>query len=257
LLRALIVILDFYEHNISPSKIFHNWSKIKSRVIDLPFSEVRIDLANRDARDSGLADGSVDLVVTSPPYINVFNYHQHYRASVEALGWNLLAVANSEIGSNRKHRQNRFLTVIQYCMDMNQALLEMKRVCSDQSRIIIVIGRESNVRKTRFFNAEIVAVLASRCAGLRPLVRQERVFTNRFGMRIYEDLLHFSPNGSAGSASPRDVAIAALTEAVEYAPEESKLDLRAALDGAQKVKCSPVYDSRRARAKPKLRKEIK
>lgn len=141
-------------------------------------------------------------------------------------------------------------------MDMNQALLEMRRVCSGESRIIIVIGRESNVRKTRFFNGEIMAVLASRCAGLRPLVRQERFFTNRFGTKIYEDILHFSPNGSARGGSPRDVAIAALREAFEYAPEESRLDLRAALDGAQHVKCSPMYDSGKARVKPRLRKEV-
>lgn len=43
------------------------------------------------------------LVLTSPPYINVYNYHQQYRASAEALGWDLLEVAKTEIGSNRKH----------------------------------------------------------------------------------------------------------------------------------------------------------
>lgn len=33
------------------------------------------------------------LLITSPPYINVFNYHQKYRRSVEALGYDVLAIA--------------------------------------------------------------------------------------------------------------------------------------------------------------------
>ena len=47
----------------------------------------------------------------------MFNYHQKYRRSVEALDCNILAIARSEIGSNRQNRGNRFLTVIQYCLD--------------------------------------------------------------------------------------------------------------------------------------------
>ena len=132
-----------------------------------------------------------DLVITSPPYINVHNYHEQYRQSVETLGWRLLRVAQSEIGANRKHRVNRFLTVIQYCLDMTLALSEMARVCKPGARIILVVGRESTVRGISFDNGEIVARAGAECAGLPLLTRQERVFTNRFGERIYEDLLHF------------------------------------------------------------------
>lgn len=69
-----------------------------------------------DARCTSLEDDSVDGIITSPPYINVFNYHQNYRSAVELLGWRPLDAAPSEIGANRKHRGNRFLTVIQYCL---------------------------------------------------------------------------------------------------------------------------------------------
>jgi len=47
---------------------------------------------------------------------------------MEALSWNVLKVAKSEIGSNRKHRSNRFLTVIQFCLDIAQTFNEMVRV---------------------------------------------------------------------------------------------------------------------------------
>src|SRR5579884_4266749 len=150
-----------------------------------------ITLLNCDARSLPLRDDEVDFVITSPPYINVFNYHQQYRRSVEALGWDLLAVARSEIGSNRKHRQNRLLTVVQYCLDMTDVLRELRRVCKEGSRIVMIVGRESNVRKTRFFNGEIMTELASRCVGFEVVSRQERLFMNRFGEQIYEDILHF------------------------------------------------------------------
>src|SRR5947208_12976005 len=114
----------------------------------MPYTKASLKFFNCDARRLPIQDGLIGLVITSPPYINVFNYHQQYRASVEALGWDLLEVARSEIGSNRKHRGNRFLTVIQYCLDMTDAILELRRVCTDGARIILVVGRESNVRKT-------------------------------------------------------------------------------------------------------------
>lgn len=39
-----------------------------------------------DARSTPLEAQSVEAVVTSPPYINVFNYHQNYRPAAELLG---------------------------------------------------------------------------------------------------------------------------------------------------------------------------
>lgn len=193
-----------------------------------------------------LPDASVDIVLTSPPYINVFNYHQQYRASVEALGWDLLEVARSEIGSNRKHRSNRFLTVVQYCLDMTDVMMELKRVCKSGARLVVVVGRESNVRKTRFYNGQIVAALGARCVGLTPRIRQERVFKNKFGAMIHEDILHFGNEGGNAVDSPLDVAGAALVAAMDDAPDESKKDLEAALAGAGAVRRSPVYVPGRA-----------
>ena len=81
-----------------------------------------------DARLLPLEDASIDAVITSPPYINVFNYHQNYRPAAELLEWLPLEAARSEIGANRKHRMNRFLTVVQYTLDMAQCLAELSRV---------------------------------------------------------------------------------------------------------------------------------
>ena len=134
-------------------------------------------------------------MLTSPPYINVHNYHQQYRRSVEAMAHNVLAIARSEIGSNRQNRANRFLTVVQYSLDMSLALLEIVRVTRSAGLSILVVGRESTVCGVRFFNGELIAELAVRTAGLRLERRQERVFRNRYGKSIYEDILHVRSTG--------------------------------------------------------------
>ncbi len=192
LLEALVVLLNYSEKELTADAVLATWGKLRETVQALPVSDKIIEPANCDARALPLPDHHAEIVITSPPYVNVFNYHQHYRRSVEALGWDLLEVARSEIGSNRKNRGNRYLTVIQYCIDMAAVLHELRRVCKPQARIIIVVGRESNVRKTRFFNGEIVARLAVRSVGYRLQARQERFFQNRFGEMIFEDILHLT-----------------------------------------------------------------
>jgi DNA modification methylase len=244
LIEALIVLLNYGAKKVASESVLSSWRRLRETVQELPFSERPIELANCDARALPLPDQRADIVITSPPYINVFNYHQQYRRSVESLGWDLLEVARSEIGSNRKHRGNRFLTVIQYCLDMSQVFAGLRRVCRPGARIIVVVGRESNVRKTRFFNGEIVARLAVLAAGYQLERRQERVFQNRFGEKIYEDILLLTTcsqrNGHQGTA--RDIARDALIDARKRAPEESLADLDDALERLEEVQPSPLYN---------------
>lgn len=145
-----------------------------------------------DARKLPVPEDHVDIIITSPPYINVFNYHQNYRPAIERLGWHVLSAAKSEIGSNRKYRQNRFLTVVQYAMDMMLALQEFRRVSRDGANVVIVIGRESRVRGVSFANGEIVGCLAELAPGIEFVRWQERSFLNRFGEKIYEEVLTFN-----------------------------------------------------------------
>jgi hypothetical protein len=246
LLETLVALVDFYKSDLSVDRIFATWSKLSQLVIELPYSQGKIDVYHADARKTPLPNSSVDLVVTSPPYINVFNYHQQYRASMEAINWNLLRVARSEIGSNRKHRGNRFLTVIQYCLDMAQTFHEMARICRSESRLIFIVGRESTVRGTRISNGEIVAEVAHRALGFDLILRQERVFLNRFGQNIFEDILHFSPlrNRSPRDflAGAREIAGEVLEAAYSTAPGKAKDDIKSAIEGIDAVKPSPVFN---------------
>jgi 16S rRNA G966 N2-methylase RsmD len=249
LLETLIVLSDFYKPGLDCRRVLTVWNKLVSIVRYLPYSEAPLTAVNADARQLPLDPQSIDLVITSPPYINVFNYHQQFRASAEALGWNLLSVARSEIGSNRKNRGNRFLTVIQYCLDITAALLELSRVCNESARIIFVVGRESRVRGTPLLNGDIVALVATKCVGLRLRERQERVFRNKFGAMIFEDILHFTGVSQAESplVDPRLIGKLVLERALKVAATAAAVDIRKAIERAGEVRPSPIYDPKAAR----------
>lgn len=246
LLETLIVLLDFHKPDLSTEKVFSTWHQLAHLIIELPYSKQPIRVYHADARQTPIDNSSIDLVITSPPYINVFNYHQQYRASMESLNWNLLRVAKSEIGSNRKHRGNRFLTVIQYCLDLSQVMYELSRICQQNARLIFVVGRESTVRGTRIFNSEIVTEIAHRALGFDLALRQERMFLNRFGQEIFEDILHFhlSARGLENHflADARGIAREVLQATVAIAPEKAQDDIRDAIAKIDGVKPSPMFE---------------
>ncbi|MFE1028416.1 DNA methyltransferase [Streptomyces sp. NPDC058818] len=227
-------------------KVKKSWNQVRDLIMDFPSASVPSQVIAGDARRVPLGDGCAGLVVTSPPYINVFNYHQNYRPAVENIGWNVLPAARTEIGSNRKHRQNRFLTVIQYCVDMMQALCEMERLVFEAGNVVLVVGRESRVRGVAFSNSEIVAALAEGLPNLRFARWQERKFTNRFGVVIYEDVLSFEvdktsvvPGGAELDGLSREVARHVLTEALEQSTDDVRKDLQSAVESVTKVEASP------------------
>lgn len=191
-LLTLVVLLDIYNNKITNEKIVDKWNSLAEIITNLPYTTKSIVADNGDSRHMNLSDDSADMLLTSPPYINVFNYHQKYRASVESLGFNVLAIAKSEFGSNRKNRGNRLYTVIQYCIDIALSLKEASRVCKPNARMIYVVGRESTVLGYSFCNSELVYNLGTQIFGFDFLLRQERVFKNRYGQMIYEDILHFN-----------------------------------------------------------------
>ena len=210
-------------------------------------SPKRCEVFQADARATPLGPATVDLVITSPPYINVFNYHQNCRQAMERMGWDLLGVARSEFGANRKHRGNRFLTVIQYCLDMAMALTEIKRVLKPTGRAIVVMGRESCVRGVSFRNGRLVGAVAV-ATGFRLVTRQERKFTNKFGDVIYEDILHLmidpSKTGKVLCGEPRGLAVHFLEGALHCcAKGDAASDVREAIAAAERVKPSPLFNS--------------
>ncbi len=245
LASALVVLCDFYREDLSTHRVLRTWTRIAETVRAIPTSRAPIAVSQGDARALPIESNSVDLILTSPPYINVHNYHQQFRRSVEALGWNVLAIAPSEIGSNRQNRRNRFLTVIQYALDMALAIREIGRVTTPEASAILVLGRESTVRRVPFFNGELVAELAAQAVGLQSERRQERKFVNRYGKRIVEDILHFSGSNDISDEefclnTARAIAGRTLSAARLQTTDETRQGIEDALEELSAVSPSPM-----------------
>lgn len=245
IIEAFIILADFFK-GINALKMAKTWSKLRQTVEQLPYNSNPIALHHADGRYPEVSK-LFDVVLTSPPYINVYNYHQQYRASAEALGWDLLHVAKTEIGSNRKNRGNRFLTVTQYCLDLAICLDSLWSATVQDTRIIFVMGRESRVRGVPFFNAEIAASLAIEAVGYRLALRQERFFTNRFGQQIYEDILHFQKPCPQKPVlnhidKARIIAKSVLQVGLEHMESDDvRIDLLDAIKKVPEVAPSPQY----------------
>lgn len=232
LLSTLIILMDLFNHELSISLLYTKWGGLKKTVLEIPFSMAQIKVDMGDARKLGCNSSEATLLITSPPYINVFNYHQKYRRSVEALGYDVLKIAKNEFGSNRKNRGNRLLTVIQYCIDMALSIKEAMRACCQGARMIYVVGRESNVLGYSFCNSRLIFEIATEILQLPFLLRQERAFKNRFGQVIYEDILHFENakmenvlgEGDIEGAA-RSIATRILSEKAQMYPDSKNIEL--------------------------------
>ncbi|MDK2129282.1 DNA methyltransferase [Acinetobacter baumannii] len=198
-----------------------------------------------DSRKSSLLDESVDGIITSPPYINVFNYHQNYRPIMEDLGWKPLSVATSEIGANRKFRQNRFKTVVQYALDMSLSLNEMERVLKLGSYIVLVVGRESKILGERFRNSEIILDLIKNHQSFKIVQTNYRSFNNKFGQNIIEDILivkKVSKNFSVTLDVAREIGKKSLLQGLGTVDVKNKDLLLLALNASDTIQPSDIYE---------------
>ena len=245
-LMALIVLLDIYYNEPDHCFVLKKWEKLKQTIMELPYSAQPISVLLGDSNSVAFSPDSIDLLITSPPYINVFNYHQKYRRSVELLGYKVLNIARGEIGSNRKNRGNRLLTVIQYCIDMAISLQTASQTCRQNARMIYVVGRESNVLGYSFCNSELIYRIGTEILGLNLINRQERVFKNRYGQMIFEDILHFANTKISINLSEKVLIDAARKIAVDvlrekqcnYPDSENVGYIQNAIDKATSVKKS-------------------
>jgi DNA modification methylase len=247
ILDTLIILIDIGNNQLSTEYIHNTFYKLCQNIREFPYSKAKITTLLCDARNLAIETDSIDFVITSPPYINVFNYHQNYRRSAELLGWDLLKIAKSEIGSNRANRRNRFLTVTQYCLDMAFVLQELQRVCKSNTRIIFVVGHESNVLGVPFSNTEIILELAKQSALFELSVSQHRIFKNKFGKVIREDLLNFTTSDISLSTNDLDeiaknIAIQVLSRGLEIVSEQNKFALIEAIDKIPHTLKSPLYN---------------
>lgn len=241
---TLVVLLDSTSELDKFHKVIDGYFSV---LLSMPYSNRHVNAINSDCRKIPTRANSIDLVITSPPYVNVFNYHQQYRKNTELLGHDILKIAKSEIGSNRKNRSNRFITLTQYCKDISMSLNELIRVSKNGSRIIFIVGKYSTIKKAKVYNGEIVKELGL-SMGLDLVLDQTRKFKNRFGQDIVEEIIHFKNCGNKKihrkdlEKIANEIAIKSLTKTLSTTADSNvKSEIKSAILSVTVTPCSPIY----------------
>lgn len=157
-------------------------------------AKVRVDLG--DARKLVLKARSVDVVVTSPPYLNALDYMRGHRLSLVWMGWTLSQLreirsqsTGSEAGLSAASISDAPLKVMRalrveeldsrhqgmlqrYISDLDGIAAEVARVLRPDGRAVFVVG-DSTLRGVPIRNSTALRMVA-RANGLRLIRRHTR-----------------------------------------------------------------------------------
>ena len=132
-----IDIMNLFTSKMSSmQKEMLNMSKI---VIHIPETK----LICGDARKLNLENNSVDLIVTSPPYVNALDYYRIHMYNMLWLDMDFEQFRKDEIGGHSHFITNRFRLLSEYLGDMLRSLIEMNRVLKSGKLCVIVVGNSS------------------------------------------------------------------------------------------------------------------
>ena len=150
-----------------------------------------------DARDLPIDDGSIDLVLTSPPYLNAIDYLRCSKFSLVWIGHTvreLRQIRAKSVGTEASTQEaldadwikalirqlrckprlsaRHHALLATYAWDMGHAMGEVSRVLTRGGRAVYVVG-DSTIRGTFVRNSAIVATAAARY-GLSLVCRHSR-----------------------------------------------------------------------------------
>jgi DNA modification methylase len=130
-----------------------------------------------DARNLEVQSGSVDLIITSPPYVNALDYHRMHKDSMFWLDMDFSVFRKNEIGKHSRFSGNRFRLLSCYLGDMLRCMIEMNRVLKKGKFCVIVVGN-SSVEYELIESYKFFARMGSRI-GFKPIKTLSREIDKR------------------------------------------------------------------------------
>jgi SAM-dependent methyltransferase len=106
-----------------------------------------------------LKDGSVDRIVTSPPYANSMDYYLYHKQRMNVLGYDFKQAQNMEIGSRHEYSSQR-APAQKWFSDYRQSLRDFRRVLREGGDAIVIIG-DSQIAGKKVDAAELTAAIAT------------------------------------------------------------------------------------------------
>ncbi|AKS39747.1 hypothetical protein NP92_11840 [Anoxybacillus gonensis] len=182
------------DKNIPDGKTIELFEKryftIKDKI--LSFSDIVKDfeyetkIISNDARSLiDIQSESIDMIITSPPYANTYDYYLYHKHRMNWLGYNFKETQNTEIGSRNEYSSKK-QKPDKWKQDLRLVLQEMYRVMKNDRLCFIVIG-DSVINKQHIRINEVIKEL-SIDVGFQylneesvPLSKNSRKFNKKFG----------------------------------------------------------------------------
>jgi hypothetical protein len=186
----------------------------RSNNLTSPVASVRAG----DARELDLPDGSIDVVITSPPYLNAIDYLRCSKFSLIWLGHKIAALRKlragnigTEVSLDFAHLPADIMKAVKaagdtdslacrdrgmlarYAVDMDRVVAEIARVLNPEGRCVAVVG-DCTMRGVFVRNSALIENLAApyglqkECVKARPLPANRRYLpppcSNRAGDQL-------------------------------------------------------------------------
>jgi DNA modification methylase len=137
-----------------------------------------------DTRFDGIFDDdSADLVVTSPPYPNAYDYHLYHKYRMFWLDMNQKQLRKREIGAHADYSKKSGLTEFDFGSDMEKCFNTVSKILKKEKYFVLVIG--NSIIKGRYIeNNELLKNLSNKT----PLV-----FVNEFSRNLNLRKKSFNP----------------------------------------------------------------
>lgn len=144
------------------------------------------DIRLADARNLPVQDHSVDLIITSPPYVGTYDYGRYQALRLDWLGESPAFMRDHEMGA--RHDVEGGKTWVQ---DEARVVFELARVLKPGGRAFLVAG--DGVLNHQPYRVDTAIARAAREAGLRVegIASQARPHVSRKVARIYRGAVRF------------------------------------------------------------------
>lgn len=109
-----------------------------------------------DTRDKDVfQENSADLVITSPPYPNAYDYHLYHKYRLLWLDMNPLKLKKNEIGSHADYSKKNGSNEFDFMRDMEKCMFNISKILKKDKYFIIIIG-DSILKGRKINNNEII-----------------------------------------------------------------------------------------------------
>jgi SAM-dependent methyltransferase len=128
----------------------------------MPPGRTTVKVVQADSRDVPFIESeTVSLIVTSPPYLNAYDYHKYHRQRLHWIGGSVEFARDKEIGSHDEFTRDN-ATPDGYFRDMDACFAEWARVLKKGGRCLIVVGDSIVSKQAVHVGDRFIDLLAAR-----------------------------------------------------------------------------------------------